>query len=79
MGPFLIFAVFCREPGVRCSRCAVEGFGGKRREIAVKMGFCGDMVGDAGCGEGSWVGGAAGGELVVDRGRAEKLKRPWET
>lgn len=66
MGPFLIFAGFCREPGGSCSRCAVEGSGGKRREIAVKMGFCGDMAGYAGCGAGSGTGGAAGGVLVVD-------------
>jgi len=39
----------------------VEGFGGKRREIAIKMGFCGDMVGYADCGAGSGVGDAAGG------------------
>jgi len=42
---FSRFAGFCREPGGSCSRWAVEGFGGKRREIAVIMGFCGDMVG----------------------------------
>ena len=60
----------------RRSGWAVEGSGGKRREIAVKMGFCGDMAGYAGCGAGSGAGGAAGGVLVVDRSRAEKLKRP---
>jgi len=39
----------------------VEGFGGKRREIAVKVGFCGDMAGSAVCGAGSGAGDAAGG------------------
>ncbi len=57
----------------------MEGSGGKRREIGAKVGFCGDMAGYADCGAGSGAGRAAGGVLVVDRGRAEKLKRPWET
>ena len=51
---FWLFAAFCREPGEGdLSECAVGGSGGKRREIATKMGFCVDMTGYASCGSGS--------------------------